>query len=124
MPAFTGFSQAEQLEIAAKPPRGPPLAGGRVLEAVGHAYGCDRFKAVKRTVVALFSFLALMGVAAPAALAENGVGLAGPTTDKTVTFFCFGVIAFFVVLVVVMSLIQGKLEKRKDQRRSDLQRLS
>ena len=40
-----------------------------------------------------------MLVAAPAALADNGVGLAGPTTDKTVTFFCFGVIAFFVVLV-------------------------
>ena len=28
-------------------------------------------------------------------MAENGVGLAGPTTDKTVTFFCFGVIVFF-----------------------------
>jgi hypothetical protein len=79
---------------------------------------------VKRAVVALFAFLALIGVTAPAALADNGVGLAGPTTDKTVTFFCFGVIAFFVVLVVVMSLIQGKLERRKDQRRSDLQRLS
>ena len=72
----------------------------------------------------LLSFLALMLVAAPAALAENGVGLAGPTTDKTVTFFCFGVIAFFIVLVVVMSLIQGKLEKRKERRRTDLQRFS
>lgn len=92
--------------------------------APGRACGCDRFPAVKRTVVSLFAFLALMGVAAPAALAENGVGLAGPTTDKTVTFFCLGVLAFFVALVVVMSLIQGKLEKRKDQRRSDLQRLS
>jgi undecaprenyl pyrophosphate phosphatase UppP len=79
---------------------------------------------VKRTVAATLSFLALMLVAAPAALADNGVGLAGPTTDKTVTFFCFGVIAFFVVLVVVMSLIQGKLEKRKERRRYDLERLS
>ena len=79
---------------------------------------------MKRTVAALLSFLALMGLMAPAALAENGVGLAGPTTDKTVTFFCLGVLIFFVVLVVGMSLIQGKLEKRKDQRRSDLQRLS
>jgi hypothetical protein len=78
---------------------------------------------VKRTVAALISSLSLMLVAAPAALAKDGVGLAGPTTDKTVTFFCFGVIAFFIVLVVAMSLIQGKLEKRKDQRRSDLQRL-
>lgn len=63
-------------------------------------------------------------VAAPSALADKGVGLAGPTTDKTVTFFCFGVIGFFVVLVVVMSLIQGKLEKRKERRRYDLDRLS
>jgi hypothetical protein len=63
-------------------------------------------------------------VAVPAALAENGVGLAGPTTDKTVTFFCFGVIAFFAILVIVMSLIQGRLEKRKDMRKHTLDRLS
>jgi hypothetical protein len=61
-------------------------------------------------------------LAAPAALAENGVGLAGPVTDKTVTFFCFGVIAFFAILVIVLSLIQGRLEKRKEQRRYDLER--
>jgi hypothetical protein len=79
---------------------------------------------VKRTVAALASILALMLVAAPAAMAENGVGLAGPTTDKTVTFFCFGVIAFFALIPIVMSLIQGRLEKRKEQRRSDLQRFS
>jgi hypothetical protein len=59
----------------------------------------------------------------PAAFAENGVGLAGPTTDKTVTFFCFGVIAFFAILVIVMSLIQGRLEKRKEMRKSTLSRL-
>jgi hypothetical protein len=80
--------------------------------------------AVKRTVAALLSTWAMMLVAAPTALAENGVGLAGPTTDKTVTFFCFGVIAFFAALVIVLSLVQGRLEKRKDQRRSDLQRFS
>jgi hypothetical protein len=77
---------------------------------------------VKRTVAALLSIWAMMLVAAPVALAENGVGLAGPTTDKTVTFFCFGVIAFFAALVIVLSLVQGRLERRKDQRRSDLQR--
>lgn len=79
---------------------------------------------MKRTVAALVSIVAMMLVAAPAALAENGVGLAGPTTDKTVTFFCFGVIAFFAILPIVMSLIQGKLEKRKERRRTDLQRFS
>jgi hypothetical protein len=77
---------------------------------------------VKRTLAALLSILALGLVAAPSALADNGVGLAGPTTDKTVTFFCFGVIAFFAILVIAMSLIQGRLEKRKEVRRRDLER--
>jgi hypothetical protein len=79
---------------------------------------------VKRTVAALVSMWALMLVLAPAALADGGVGLAGPTTDKTVTFFCFGVIAFFAALVIILSLIQGRLEKRKEQRRSDLARFN
>lgn len=72
----------------------------------------------------LASILATMLLLAPAAMADNGVGLAGPTTDKTVTFFCFGVIAFFAILPIVMSLIQGKLEKRKERRRTDLQRFN
>ena len=63
-------------------------------------------------------------LAAPLALAENGVGLMGPTTDKTVTFFCFGVIGFFALLPIVLTLIQSRLEKRKEQRQSNLQRLS
>ena len=80
---------------------------------------------MKRTVAALATIWALMLVAAPAAFANaEGVGLAGPTTDKTVTFFCFGVMGFFVVLVVGLSLIQGRLEKRKDQRRADLSRFN
>jgi hypothetical protein len=75
-----------------------------------------------RVVAALCAALTMLLVAAPAAFAENGVGLAGPTTDKTVTFFCFGVIAFFAVLVIVLSLIQGRLEKRKEMRHADIQR--
>jgi hypothetical protein len=78
----------------------------------------------RRTGIAAALFAALLStlLAAPLALAENGVGLAGPTTDKTVTFFCFGVIAFFAVLVIVLSIIQGRLEARKERRRYDLQR--
>jgi hypothetical protein len=79
---------------------------------------------VKRTVAALLSSWALLLLFAPAAFASEGVGLAGPTTDKTVTFFCFGVIAFFAALVIVLSLIQNKLEKRKEQRRADLARFN
>ncbi|MFL5873486.1 MAG: hypothetical protein ACJ75T_08445 [Solirubrobacterales bacterium] len=79
---------------------------------------------MKRTAAALLSIWALMLAAAPMALADEGVGLAGPTTDKTVTFFCFGVIAFFAALPIVLSLIQGKLEKRKEQRKGDLARFN
>jgi putative copper export protein len=79
---------------------------------------------VKRTAAALLSVWALMLVTAPLALADEGVGLAGPTTDKTVTFFCFGVIAFFAALVIVLSLIQNRLEKRKEARKSDLARFN
>src|SRR4029077_7182045 len=85
---------------------------------------CARFSPVKRTAAALVSILATMLVVAPAAMAENGAALPVPTTDKPVTFFCFGVIAFFAILPIVMSLIQGKLEKRKDRRRSDLSRFT
>jgi putative copper export protein len=70
-------------------------------------------------VAALLSLL----LAAPLALADNGTGLAGPTTDKTITFFCFGVIGFFAVLVSVLTIIQSRLEKRKERRKFDLQRL-
>jgi putative copper export protein len=75
-------------------------------------------------LAALGATLLALLLAAPLALADNGVGLAGPTTDKTVTFFCFGVIAFFAILVTVMSIIQGRLEARKERRRADLERYS
>jgi len=84
-------------------------------------------KAPSRTTsvgAAICAALLSLLLAAPLALADNGTGLAGPTTDKTVTFFCFGVIAFFAILVTVMSIIQGRLEARKERRRQDLERYS
>lgn len=78
---------------------------------------------IRSAAAALIAGLMMLLLVVPAAFAENGVGLAGPTTDKTVTFFCFGVILFFALLVIVMSLIQGRLEKRKEMRKSTLSRL-
>jgi len=77
-----------------------------------------------RIAAALFSALTMLLLAVPAAIAENGEGLAGRVTDKTVTFFCFGVIAFFAILVIALSLIQGRLEKRKEMRKQTLDRLT
>jgi putative copper export protein len=73
-------------------------------------------------VAALGAVLLSLLLAAPIAFADNGVGLAGPTTDKTITFFCFGVIAFFAIIVIVLSIVQGRLEARKERRRYDLER--
>jgi len=82
----------------------------------------NRASRIARAAAALCAALLAFLAAAPAALAENGVGLAGPVSDKTVTFFCFGVIAFFAILVIGLSLLQGRLEKRKELRRYDLDR--
>ena len=60
---------------------------------------------------------------APVALAADGVGLYGRTDDQVVTFFAFGLIAFFAILVTVLSLIQIRLENRKERARDELERL-
>ena len=69
--------------------------------------------------------VALVGplVIAPAAMAADGVGVYGRTDDKVVTWFAFGLIAFFAILVTVLSLIQIRLENRKERRTQDLERL-
>jgi len=69
--------------------------------------------------------IALVGllVISPAAMAADGVGTYGRTNDKVVTFFAFGLIAFFAILVTVLSLIQIRLENRKQRRTEDLERL-
>jgi hypothetical protein len=78
---------------------------------------------VKRATFLFTLALMTMLVAAPAAFAENGEGWAGKANDKIVTLFCFGVMAFFVILVIGLSLLQGALERRKERRRYDIERL-
>jgi hypothetical protein len=77
-----------------------------------------------RLIAALLCAQALLLALAPTAMAADGVGLAGRVGDKTITLVCFGVIAFFPILVITLSIIQGRLEARKDRRRYDLERLS
>ena len=40
-----------------------------------------------------------------------------------ITFFSFGVIAFFAILVIVLSIVQHRLESRKERVREDIERL-
>jgi hypothetical protein len=64
--------------------------------------------------------LAVFGVvllgAVPAAFAAAGEGFYGESSDKSVTNLMFITIAFFPVLITVLSLIQWRLDKRKHAR--------
>ncbi|MCX6388910.1 MAG: hypothetical protein NTX07_09350 [Solirubrobacterales bacterium] len=54
---------------------------------------------------------------APAALARinGGEGLYGPTTDKVVTNFGFGIIFLFPLLLVILSILQHRKEDREHE---------
>jgi membrane protease YdiL (CAAX protease family) len=71
---------------------------------------------VLRTVLLAITLLA---ITAPAALASNhdgGEGLWGETDDKVVTYAGFILIVAFPLLALILTLIQQRLEKRKDRR--------
>ena len=80
-------------------------------------------RATVRVVGLVAAALVASATSAPSALAANGVGLWGPTDDKVVTYWGFGCIIFFALLVTVLSLIQMRLESRKERRRSEIERL-
>jgi putative copper export protein len=79
-------------------------------------------KLSRRLLPPLIALVALL-VITPAAMAADGVGVYGRTDDKVVTYFAFGLIAFFAILVTVLSLIQIRLDNRKQRRTEDLERL-
>jgi hypothetical protein len=64
------------------------------------------------------SLLGLLVLAAPAMAGNNGEGLAGETDDKVVTFFSMGLIVFFVLVVVLGTVAQSALERRKEERKA------
>jgi hypothetical protein len=66
--------------------------------------------------------LALFALSAPLALAQNGQdggeGLYGETSDKVITNAGFFLIAFFPLFILAMSLLQWRLDKRKERRKA------
>lgn len=76
---------------------------------------------MRRAVVSLFAVLVTALLLAPSAVADQldaGEGLYGETNDKVVTNFFFGVIAFFPLLILALSVLQWRLDKRKDARKA------
>lgn len=78
---------------------------------------------IARIALLVCIVLAAAFALAPGALAADGVGLWGRTDDKVVTYASFIVMAFFAIFVIVASLIQIRLETRKERARADLERL-
>ena len=74
---------------------------------------------MRRRTQTLILTLALLATSAPAAVAhDGGEGWWGETNDKVITNAGFILIAFFPLFVAAMSLIQWRLEKRKDRRKA------
>jgi hypothetical protein len=76
----------------------------------------------RATQIALLALTALLVTASPA-MAADGVGLWGRTDDKVITYWGFGLMVFFVAIVVGLSLLQNRLESRKEREREELERL-
>ena len=78
---------------------------------------------IRRTAWALLLALAALLGFAPGAFAADGEGLWGRTTDFDVTMWGFAVIALFIILPAVLSLIQHRLETRKERAREQMERV-
>jgi hypothetical protein len=74
---------------------------------------------MRRLLTTLIASTFLLLVLPPAALAYNdGRGFYGATNDKVVTNAGFILIIFFPTFVLLMSLLQWRLDKRKDARKA------
>jgi hypothetical protein len=73
---------------------------------------------MRRTLHLLTLTALLFALSAPAALShDGGEGWWGETSDKVVTNAGFIIIAAFPLLILVLSLLQYSLDKRKDNRK-------
>jgi hypothetical protein len=71
-----------------------------------------------KIMTALLVFSITLLTIAPAAFGkpDGGEGFYGETNDKTITNAMFAVIIFFPTLILVLSVIQWRLDKRKHAR--------
>ena len=74
---------------------------------------------MRRLMKTVLLSISLLALCAPAALAQqSGEGSYGAVDDKTTTNTAFIVIAAFPLLILVLSLLQWRLDKRKDAKKA------
>lgn len=59
-----------------------------------------------------------LALSANAFAGDNGMGWIGEANDKIVTFFGLGLIILFPLVAWIGSAIQGRLERRADERKA------
>ena len=69
-----------------------------------------------KTMLFLWALLVPLVLASVAQADNDGRGFYGATNDKVVTNTGFILIAFFPLFILFMSLLQKRLEKRKEAR--------
>src|ERR1700722_306633 len=125
-PAIVSRSRRSSLNET-PPSRGLPAMSLRRSEAINRATGrmvgpAPSYKILddmRRLLTSLIASVSLLLVLAPSALAYNdGRGWYGATNDKVVTNAGFILIIFFPTFVLLMSLLQWRLDKRKEARKS------
>lgn len=89
-------------------------ATGAIVAAVVASVNCGSMRRLLALPLLTWTFLLLAPALALAS--DNGEGLAGETNDKVVTFFSLGVVVFLAAFVIVASILQHKLEKRRDEK--------
>ena len=79
-----------------------------------------RIRTAASSALTLLASLALAAptIASSAGAHDNGEGLLGETDDRLITFFCLGVVVFFILVVCLGSYVQGRLEKRKQEQKA------
>ena len=72
----------------------------------------------KAAKTALLTLGILMALTATAFAGDNGQGWYGDIDDKIVTFFGLGLVILFPLVAAIGSYIQGRLQRRTDERKS------
>jgi hypothetical protein len=72
----------------------------------------------KAARTALLTLAILMAMTATAFAGDAGQGWYGEVNDKIITFFGLGLVILFPLIAAIGSFIQGRLERRSDERKS------
>src|SRR4051794_39733856 len=83
-----------------------------------HPPAFNTMPVMRRLTTTLLTSLALLAVLAPSALAQaSGEGTYGPADDKVVTNAGFIVIGGIPLIILLISLLQARLERRQDRKK-------